>query len=190
MREHSAIINSVRNAIRRMLTALDPDPNRPGIIETPERAAKAWAHWTAGYDMKPEDVLKDFADGAEGVDEMVIVKDIPFYSTCEHHLATIFGALSIAYIPDKRIVGLSKLSRVADIFAQRLQVQERMTCQIADALQTHLKPRGVGVVVKARHMCMESRGIAKQGAITVTSALRGVFKEDPTVRAEFLSLTR
>ena len=135
-------------------------------------------------------MLKTFEDGAEGCDEMVVVKDIPFYTHCEHHMAPFFGTATIAYIPDGRIVGLSKLSRVLDVFARRLQVQERLTTQVADALMEHLKPRGAGVVVRARHLCMESRGVCKQGHHTRTSALRGIFKEDSAVRAEFLSLDR
>ena len=163
---------------------------REGLAETPERAAKAWAFWTKGYHQDPADVLKVFEDGAAGYDEMVVVKDIPFYSKCEHHLADIFGTATIAYIPDGRVVGLSKLNRVLDIYARRLQVQERLTVEVADALMLHLKPKGVGVVIKARHMCMESRGVCQQGHHTITSALRGVFKEQPETRAEFVALAR
>lgn len=163
---------------------------RSGLKETPMRVAEAWEFWTSGYGIDPADVLKTFEDGAEGVDEMVVVKDLPFYSQCEHHLAPFFGTATIAYIPSGRVVGLSKLSRLLDVFARRLQVQERLTCQVADALTEHLKPIGVGVVVKARHLCMESRGICKQGHCTITSALRGAFKEQPEVRAEFLQLAR
>lgn len=161
---------------------------REGLHETPMRVAKAWGFWTSGYGKDPADVLKTFEDGAEGVDEMVVVKDIPFYSHCEHHMAPIFGTATIGYLPDKRIVGLSKLSRLLDIFARRLQVQERLTCQVADALMEHLAPRGAGVVISARHLCMESRGVCQQGHHTVTSALRGVFKAEPDARSEFLRL--
>jgi GTP cyclohydrolase I len=164
------------------------DPNREGLQDTPARVVKAWKHWCSGYNVDIAQLLKVFEDGAENYDEMVLVKDIPIYSKCEHHLADIFGTATIAYIPDGRVVGLSKLSRVADAFARRLQVQERLTTQIADALDEHLKPKAVGVIVKARHMCMESRGICQQGHHTVTSALRGVFKTDPQARAEFLRL--
>lgn len=159
-------------------------------METPLRVAKALQFWTSGYDKNPGDILKVFEDGGEGYDEMVIVKDIPVYSQCEHHLASIFGTATIAYIPDGRIVGLSKLSRLADIFARRLQVQERLTAQIADSLWEHLKPKGVGVILRCRHMCMESRGLCQQGHHTITSALRGVIKEDHKVRSEFLSLSK
>ena len=149
---------------------------------------KGCKHWCSGYNVDIAKLLKTFEDGAENYDEMVLVKDIPIYSKCEHHLADIFGTATIAYIPNGRVVGLSKLSRVADAFARRLQVQERLTTQIADALDEHLRPKPVGVIVKARHMCMESRGICQQGHHTVTSALRGVFKTDPTARSEFLRL--
>lgn len=171
-----------------MLRHIDPSPMRPGLLETPDRVAAAWKEWTCGYAMDPAEVFKVFEDGAEGCDEMVVVHDIPVYSHCEHHLAAIFGTATVAYIPNGKIVGLSKLPRLVDIFARRLQVQERLTNQVADAIITHLQPRGCGVVVKARHMCMESRGIKQPGSYTTTSALRGVFKEDPSARAEFLSL--
>jgi GTP cyclohydrolase I len=165
------------------------NPERGGLLETPARVVKAWAHWTSGYHKNPADILKVFEDGAEGVSEMVVVRDIPIYSHCEHHLAPIFGTATIAYIPDGKIVGLSKLNRLADMYARRLQVQERMTNQIADALFDNLKPLGCGVVVTARHMCMESRGVC-QSSNTTTSALRGNFKDDATVRGEFLALAR
>jgi len=177
-------------AVADILNVVDPDPLRQGIEETPDRVAKALEFWTSGYAKDPKDVLKVFEDGGEGYDEMVIVKDIPIYSQCEHHMASIFGTATIAYIPDGKIVGLSKLSRLADIFARRLQVQERLTAQIADALWEHLQPKGVGVVLRCRHMCMESRGLCQQGHHTITSALRGAMKTDPTVRAEFLSLAK
>lgn len=175
----------------RLLVELERVPQgemlREGLQETPERVAKAWEFWTRGYGMNPADILKTFEDGAQAYDEMVLVKDIPLYSKCEHHLADIFGTACVAYIPDGRVVGLSKLSRLVDCFARRLQVQERMTAQIADAIDTHLKPKGVGVLIRARHMCMESRGICQQGHHTVTSALRGAMKEQPAARAEFLA---
>lgn len=164
-------------------------PVREGLAETPARVAKAWVEWTRGYHQDPREVLKAFEDGAERYDEMVVVHKIPFYSTCEHHLAPFFGTARIGYIPDGRVVGLSKLPRLLDVFARRLQVQERITTQVADALMDVLMPKGVGVVLTARHLCMESRGVCKQGAETTTCALRGVFK-DGTVRAEFLSLEK
>lgn len=178
---------TIRRATANILAVLDPNHSREGIRETPDRVAKAWLEWTRGYDVDIAALLKTFEDGAERYDEMVLVKDIPIYSKCEHHLADIFGTASIAYIPSAKVVGLSKLSRLADAFARRLQVQERLTVQIADALDEHLAPKGVAVLIRARHMCMESRGICQQGHHTVTSALRGVFKNDPSARAEFLS---
>lgn len=174
--------------VTRLLQFVGEDTTRGGLIETPARVVKAWRHWTQGYTKDPEQILKVFEDGGEGYDEMVIVKDIPFYSHCEHHMAPFFGTVSIAYIPDGKIVGLSKLSRLVQMFAQRLQVQERMTKQIADTLKEHLAPKGVGVYVKARHLCMESRGICQQGHHTVTSALNGVIESDASTRNEFIQL--
>lgn len=161
---------------------------REGLAETPERWAKAWEQWTSGYTVDIKGLLKTFEDGAEGYTGMVMVKDIPIYSKCEHHLADIFGTASIAYIPNGKVVGLSKLSRLADAFSRRLQVQERLTQQIANALQEHLNPIGVGVVIRARHMCMESRGICQQGHHTITSALKGAIMDEPQTRAEFMRL--
>lgn len=181
---------SIEDNIRRLLQFVGEDPNRGGLLETPRRVAKAWSHWTSGYGKEAKDLLKVFEDGADGCDEMVIVKDIPFYTHCEHHMAPFFGTATVAYIPNGRIVGLSKISRIVDMFARRLQVQERLTNQIADALAENLRPKGVGVVIKARHLCMESRGICQQGHHTITSALRGVLKEDEKARAEFMSLAK
>ncbi len=178
------------NTIAQLLFEVIGENPREGLVETPARVVKAWREWTSGYNVDIAALMKVFEDGANGYDEMVIVKDIPIYSKCEHHLADIFGTATIAYIPNGKIVGLSKLSRVADAFARRLQVQERLTSQIADALQEHLQPKGVGVIIKARHMCMESRGTNQQGHHTVTSALRGVIKTDPTARAEFIALSK
>lgn len=182
-------VGSLADNIKRTLQYIGEDPERGGLIETPARVAKAWKFWCDGYNHDPAEVLKVFEDGGEAYNEMVIVKDIPIYSHCEHHMAAIFGTATIAYIPNGKIVGLSKLSRLAEIFARRLQVQERLTAQIADALNDHLKPLGVGVIIKARHLCMESRGICQQGHHTVTSALRGVMKEGAP-RAEFLELAK
>lgn len=185
--------DSLDYAAMRLVHALEGVPNgelREGLQETPARVAKAWRHWTSGYDKDAGAILKTFDDGADGYDEMVVLKDAPIYSTCEHHLAPIFGTVTIAYIPNGKVAGLSKLARLADMFARRLQVQERLTVQIADALQEHLNPLGVGVRIKARHMCMESRGICQQGHHTVTSALRGVMKTEPETRAEFIALSQ
>lgn len=180
----------IEDNITRILQYAGDDPKREGLQETPKRVAKALDHWFSGYGKKPEDTMKVFEDGGETYDQMVVVKDIPIYSKCEHHMADIFGTATIAYIPDGKIVGLSKLSRLADIFARRLQVQERLTDQIAHAIDKNLKPRGVGVIIKARHMCMESRGICQQGHHTITCALRGVMKDHPETRAEFMAIAK
>lgn len=173
-----------------LLRGIGEDVHRGGLLETPDRAAKAWGEWTCGYAMDPAAVIKTFEDGANGCDEMVVVTGIPFYSHCEHHLAPIFGTVTVGYLPNKRIVGLSKMPRLVEVFARRLQVQERMTNEIANAMMEHLQPLGVGVVVRARHMCMESRGIRLPGTETTTSATRGAFRDDAKVRSEFLSLAR
>jgi GTP cyclohydrolase I len=175
-------------AVRRLLAYIGEDPDREGLLETPVRFLKAWEEYTRGYRMNPEEILKSFEDGAQAVDEMVIVRDIPVYSLCEHHLAPFFGKAYVGYVPRKRILGLSKISRLVEIFGRRLQVQERLTNQIADALDTHLKPLGVAVVIECRHMCMESRGVRHTGTATVTSALRGSIKANADTRREFLSL--
>lgn len=181
---------SAEDIVLRLLQYIGEDPVREGLQDTPKRVLKAWKEWTSGYEKTPEQILKSFEDGSEDYDEMVVVRDLPFYSTCEHHLAPFFGSATIAYIPNKRIVGLSKLGRLLNMYSRRLQVQERLTTQIADALQTCLEPRGVGVVIRARHLCMESRGICCQGHHTITSALRGVFREDSDARREFLALAK
>jgi len=179
--------SGITDHITRLIQYVGDDPTRGGLEETPHRVAEAWKFWCKGYDEKPEDILKVFEDGAEGVNEMVLVKDIPFYTHCEHHMAPFFGTATVGYIPNGKIVGLSKINRLVDCYARRLQVQERLTGQIADAIMEHLKPLGVGVIVKARHLCMESRGVCQQGHHTVTSSLRGVLFEG-LPRQEFLQL--
>jgi len=175
------------SSIKSLLVALGEDVTRGGLLETPSRAAAAFEFWTSGYNQDPAEVLKVFDDGAEDYDEMVLVKGIDVFSMCEHHMAPFFGKAYIAYLPKNNIVGLSKLARVTDIFARRFQVQERLTQQIAAAIDEVLEPHGVGVVLKCRHMCMESRGIQQSGTETITSCLTGVFKEHD-VRTEFLGL--
>lgn len=182
--------HSGTDIVTRLLQFVGEDPTRGGLLETPARVLKAWRHWTSGYKTDIPGLLKTFEDGADGCDEMVIVKDIPFYTHCEHHMAPFFGTATVAYIPDGKIVGLSKLSRVVDAFARRLQVQERLTNQVADALWENLAPKGVGVVIRARHLCMESRGICQQGHHTITSALRGVMRDSAAARSEFMDLAR
>ena len=179
---------SPEDAVRFLLREIGEDPDRGGLIETPKRFVKALREMTEGYAKQPQEVLKVFEDGGENYDQMVLVKDIPVYSMCEHHMAPFMGKAHVAYIPDGKIVGLSKLSRLTDVFARRLQVQERLTDQIAQALQDHLNPKGVGVVVRCRHMCMESRGVKIHGAETVTSSLRGALLEHGAARSEFMAL--
>lgn len=179
--------SGIADHVTRLIQYIGDDPTRGGLRETPDRVAKAWKFWSKGYDEDPAEILKIFEDGAEGVNEMVLVRDIPFYTHCEHHMAPFFGTATVGYIPDGKIVGLSKINRLVDCFARRLQVQERLTGQVADALMEHLVPRGVGVILKARHLCIESRGVSQQGSVTTTSALRGCMYEGAP-RQEFLQL--
>ncbi|HEY7823432.1 MAG TPA: GTP cyclohydrolase I FolE [Acidimicrobiia bacterium] len=176
--------------VREVLHQVGDNPKREGLLETPSRVAKAWDHWFSGYGQDAREILKVFEDGAEGVDEMVIEVDIPFYTHCEHHMAPFFGLASVAYIPNGKVLGLSKMNRLVDLFARRLQVQERLTNQIADALWENLEPKGVGVLLRARHMCVESRGVQHRGCSTTTSALRGAIKDEPDARMEFLTLAK
>jgi len=178
--------SSIEDNIVRILQFVGEDAGRGGLLETPARVARAWQDWCSGYGQDPASVLKVFEDGAENYDQMIIRKNIPIYSHCEHHMAPVIGRCTIAYIPNGKIVGLSKLDRLADIFARRLQVQERLTNQIADALEEHLKPIGVGVWLSARHLCIESRGVKHSDSDTITTALRGAIMREPATRAEFL----
>lgn len=171
-----------------ILRGFGEDVTREGLAETPQRVAKAWIEWTKGYDVDIESLFKVFDDGAEKCDEMVLVANIRFVSHCEHHMAPISGVAHVAYIPTEGIVGLSKMARVVEAFAARLQVQERMTSQIADSIVEFLKPKGCGVLIRAEHGCMSSRGVKQHGSLTTTSALRGCFKSEPETRAEFLKL--
>ncbi len=178
------------NDWRRFLKSVGEDPDRPGLLETPHRVSQAWKHWTSGYEQHPADVLKSFEDGAEEYNELIVVRNIPVYSHCEHHLAPFFGKATVGYMPDGKIVGLSKLTRLVDCFAKRLQVQERLTIQVANALMDHLQPKAVGVVIRCRHLCMESRGIKTAGEETVTSAMLGELQPNLAMRTEFLDLAR
>ena len=177
-------------ACRNILLAVGEDPERGGLKETPQRFSKAWEVYTEGYGMDPAKVLKDFEDGAEKYSGLVLVRDIPVYSHCEHHMAPIFGVAHVAYIPRGRVLGLSKFARLVNVFARRLQVQERMTQQIAHALNDTLSPIGVGVVLECRHLCMEARGVRTQGCTTTTSCLLGALLEEDSARAEFMRLVR
>lgn len=179
-------LTSLSGHYQKILEELGEDPSRDGLDKTPLRVAKAMQYLTHGYDLDPTEILKS-AMFKEEHNHMVIVKDIEIYSMCEHHLLPFFGKAHIAYIPDGYIVGLSKLPRVADAFARRLQVQERLTDQIKDCIQSTLKPKGVAVVIEAQHMCMQMRGIQKQNSVTTTSSFTGAFEHDST-RKEFISL--
>jgi len=178
---------SIAEAMRRILTLLGEDPERPGLSGTPERFEKALRYLTSGYQQDVKKVLNGALFDVP-YDEMVIVKDIELFSLCEHHLLPFFGVCHVAYLPNRKVVGLSKIPRLVNMFARRLQVQERLTSQVAEALMGHLEPRGVAVVVEARHLCMAMRGVEKQHSQTVTSAMLGEFRENPRARAEFLSL--
>ncbi len=173
--------------VHRMLEMLGENPDRPGLLKTPERVAKSLAWLTRGYGMDVHDVVGD-AVFADPYSSMVMVRDIELYSLCEHHMLPFFGKAHIAYIPDGRIVGLSKLPRIVEVFARRLQVQERLTEEVAQAIQEVLNPKGVGVVIEAYHLCMMMRGVQKQNSQTVTSAVRGIFRNDARTREEFLAL--
>jgi len=174
-------------AISKVLELLGEDPKREGLLKTPSRVAKAWEFLTEGYHEDPEAILNK-ALFTSSNDEMVVVRDIEFYSTCEHHMLPIIGRVHVAYIPNGKVVGLSKIPRIVNVFARRLQIQEQMTEQIADAISNSINPKGVAVVVHARHMCMEMRGVQKINSTTVSSALRGLFKSDQRTRSEFYNI--
>ena len=179
---------STEEIYRELLRRMGEDPNRDGLLRTPERVEKSMAYLTKGYHEDPLELLRGALFDVD-YDEMVIVKDVEMFSLCEHHMLPFFGKVHVAYIPKGKVVGLSKIARLVEVFSRRLQVQERMTRQIADAIQDAIAPQGVGVVIEARHLCMMMRGIEKQNSSTVTSAMVGCFREKET-RAEFLSLVR
>lgn len=181
------LVNSISNNYREILSAIGEDPSRQGLLKTPERAAKAMLYFTKGYEDNISSILNN-AIFTEDHDEMVVVKDIEMFSLCEHHLVPFIGKVSIGYLPNKRIVGLSKLARIVEVFSRRLQVQERLTKQIAVALTKAIDPSGVGVIIEATHMCMVMRGVQKINAKTITSTMLGTFREDPKTREEFLTL--
>lgn len=175
-------------AVRDILRMVGEKPGREGLRETPERFLKALTEQCSGYHQDAKSVFKTFEDGAEGYDEIIIETNIPFYSLCEHHLAPFFGVAHVGYIPDGRVVGLSKMVRLMEVFARRLQVQERLTRQVAECMNKELEPLAVGVVIQGRHMCMEQRGVRARGVITTTSALIGGFRDNPSAKAEFMNL--
>ncbi len=175
------------NAVKIMMEHVGEDPQREGLLDTPKRVRKAFEFMYSGYNEDPIEILNK-ALFTSSNDEMVLIKDIEFYSTCEHHLLPIIGRVHVAYIPDGKVVGLSKIPRVVNVFSRRMQIQEQLTEQIADAIMQAIAPKGVGVVVQARHMCMEMRGVEKINSTTTSSALRGLFKRDEKTRSEFFSL--
>lgn len=181
--------NNIENNYREILKDLGEDPNREGLIKTPERVAKAMKFLTNGYEVDPDQIVKQ-AIFHEEYSEMVLVKDIEIYSLCEHHVLPFFGKAHIAYIPNGKIVGLSKIPRVVDTFSRRLQVQERLTIEIRDCLQRTLEPKGVAVVLECSHMCMQMRGVQKQNSATTTSAFTGLFLSNDTTRKEFINLIK
>ncbi len=180
----------VHAAVRIMLAWAGDDPSREGLIETPKRVAEAYKEFFAGYETDPEEILEKTFEEVEGYDEMVLVKDIRVESHCEHHMLPIIGKAHVAYIPTNRVVGISKLARIVDVYGKRLQTQETMTAQIANAIQKVLKPKGVAVVIDAFHQCMSTRGVHKTESSTVTSSMKGVFNDNHRTRNEFLSLIR
>ncbi len=181
--------DALEGLVRSVLKEIREDPGRDGLQRTPQRVAQALRFLTEGYDQDPLEILND-ALFEVGYDEMVLVKDVDFYSLCEHHMLPFFGRAHVAYIPDGKVVGLSKLPRLVEMLARRLQVQERLTTQIADTIEQVLAPRGVAVVVESIHLCMMMRGVEQQNAFAITSSMRGAFQDDPKTRSEFMELIR
>jgi GTP cyclohydrolase I len=177
----------MENSVKEILEHIGEDPTREGLIDTPKRVRKAWEFMCGGYKEDPLSIIQK-ALFTSSNDEMVVVKDIEFYSMCEHHMLPIIGKAHVAYIPNGKVIGLSKIPRVVDVFARRLQIQEQLTEQIADAISEAINPKGVAVVIDARHMCMEMRGVQKINSSTVTSALRGLFKKEKKTKDEFMSI--
>ncbi len=178
------------DAVRVLLRWAGDDPNREGLLDTPNRVAKAYRELFAGYDMNPEDVLGRTFEEVSGYDDMVLVRDIPFFSHCEHHMVPIIGKAHVAYLPNGRVLGLSKIARTVEIFGRRLQTQEAMTAQVANAIDETLRPRGVAVMLEAEHMCMAMRGVQKQGSSTLTTTFTGSFKADPAEQVRFMTMVR
>ena len=180
----------LRDHVTEILKLLGEDPNREGLLKTPLRVERAFQHFTKGYKQDAAEILKSAVFDASDYDEMVIVKDIDVFSMCEHHLLPFFGKCHVAYLPDKRVVGLSKIPRVVDVFSRRLQIQEKLTTQIAKAIETAVRPKGVGVVIEALHLCVMMRGVEKGNTHMVTSSMQGRFRSDSKTREEFLTLIR
>jgi GTP cyclohydrolase I len=180
---------SFEDLVREMIVRLGEDPSREGLVRTPERVARAYQYLTKGYDQDPHAMLTD-ALFSVTYDEMVIVKDVEMFSLCEHHMLPFVGKVHVAYVPNGKVIGLSKIPRLIEVFSRRLQIQERLTTQIAETIQSAIEPQGVGVVVEARHLCMMMRGVEKQHSAAVTSAMLGCFRDQKETRTEFLSLIR
>ena len=180
--------DEAEQAVRVLLRWAGDDPEREGLLDTPKRVARAYEEYFRGYSQDPYAILRRTFEETNGYDEMVVLRDIDFRSHCEHHVAPIVGCAHIGYLPNHRVVGISKLARVVDVFARRLQIQEKLTTEVADAIETVLQPRGVGVVIEAAHHCMTTRGVSKEGVLMVTSRMLGTFRSDPKTRREFLSM--
>jgi GTP cyclohydrolase I len=180
--------DQAQEAVRTLLRWAGDDPDREGLLGTPDRVVRAYEEWFAGYFEDPVEILKRTFEETDGYDEMVVLRDIRFESYCEHHVAPIIGIAHVGYLPDRRVVGISKLARIVEIYAKRLQIQEKMTAQIANAIAGVLMPRGVGVVIEATHQCMTTRGIHKPGVAMITSQMLGEFRENPATRREFLAM--
>lgn len=175
-------------AIRTLIRWAGDDPDREGLLDTPRRVVTAYREWFDGYNADPEDILKRTFEETDGYDEMVLLKDIRFESHCEHHMAPIIGKAHVAYLPDHRVIGISKLARLVEAYAKRLQIQEKMTAQIANTIDDILQPKGVAVVIEAAHQCMTTRGVHKSGVVMVTSRMLGAFRDNPSTRREFLAM--
>jgi GTP cyclohydrolase IA len=184
--KHDVSLEQAEDAVRTLLRWAGDDPKREGLAETPKRVVNAYRDWFSGYAIKPEEYLRRTFEEVGGYDEMIVLRGISFESHCEHHMAPIIGKAHVGYLPTNRVVGISKLARVVDGYARRLQVQEKLTAEIAECIDEVLKPRGVGVVIEAAHECMTTRGVHKRGVSMVTSKMLGVFREDARTRAEFL----
>lgn len=188
MKRDESIIAIIQSGIKAQLAFIGEDPNREGLKGTPERITRSWKELYAGYNQDPKQLLTSF--DAESYDQIVLLKDIEFYSMCEHHILPFFGIAHVAYIPRKRVIGISKLARLVDIFARRLQIQERLGEQVANFLMQELHADGAACIIEAQHMCMRMRGVSKQGATMSTSSMKGVFMEDPAARAELMTLIK
>jgi GTP cyclohydrolase I len=185
---HTTTRDEAIAAVRTLIRWAGDDPDREGLIETPDRVVRAYREFFSGYGQDPAEILAKTFSEVDGYDEMIVMNDIRFESHCEHHMVPIIGKAHIGYLPDRRVVGISKLARLVEVYARRLQIQEKMTVQIADTLQQVLQPKGVAVMVEAAHQCMTTRGVHKPGASLVTSRMLGAFREDPATRREFLAI--